>query len=108
MLKGIFIIVLFGLLVSCKTSKNAELKTAATPSFAVDSRKDVLFDSSRNRKIPIVIYQPKTSLVLPRYLTFFVHVQFLYIFTLDRLILVFSIDASFHCYKKKLLPRQKY
>ena len=52
-------------------------------------------------------YQPKTSLVLPRYLTFFVHVQFFYILTLDRLILVFSIDASFHCYKKKLLPRQK-
>ena len=61
MLKGIFIIVLFGLLVSCKTGENAELITAETPSFAVDSRKDVLFDSSRNRKIPIVIYQPKTS-----------------------------------------------
>jgi predicted peptidase len=74
MLKGILIIVLFGLLVSCKTSKNAKLISAETPSFEVDSRKDVLFDSSRNRKIPVVIYQPKTIQKLaPSYLVVISH-----------------------------------
>ena len=61
MLKGIFVSLLFGLLVACKTNLDAELVTAENVTFPVESIKDVLFDSSRNRKIPIVIYQPKTS-----------------------------------------------
>lgn len=64
MLKSIFVILMLGLLVACKTGKNAELGTTETELLSIESRKDVLFDSTRNRKIPIVIYRPKTDLEL--------------------------------------------
>jgi hypothetical protein len=64
MFKGIILIVLLGLIVACKTSKNADLGTTESELFSIESRKDVLFDSTRNRKIPIVVYRPKTDLEL--------------------------------------------
>ena len=66
MFRGVFLIVLLGLLVACKTSKNTDIDTTETELFSIESRKDVLFESTRNRKIPIVIYLPKTELKLPR------------------------------------------
>jgi acetyl esterase/lipase len=61
MLKSIFVIVMLGFLVACKTSKNSELIAPEKETVSIETRKDVLFDSSRNRKIPVVIYQPKTA-----------------------------------------------
>jgi predicted peptidase len=64
MLKSIFVLVMLGLLVACKMSKNAGIGTTETELFSIQSRKDVLFDSTRNRKIPVIIYQPKADLKL--------------------------------------------
>ncbi|MBU3659301.1 MAG: alpha/beta hydrolase [Flavobacteriales bacterium] len=74
MIKGIFIIVLLGLIVACKTGKNAEIVSSETASISVETSKDVLFDSTRNRKIPILIYKAKTEQnIAPRYFVIISH-----------------------------------
>jgi len=74
MLKTLFLLCILVLITSCRTSKGALEFTKEIKETQINESRIELFDSTRNRKIPIIIYYPKKHVSTTNtYLVFISH-----------------------------------